>query len=70
MLAIKRVAVTPLPHNEGKIINSFDTNDDKTINAPSIQAVENYVQRKVLSGTSEPSSSLGEDGDIYLQYEE
>lgn len=27
------------------------------------------IQGKILSGTTKPSNSLGEDGDIYLQYE-
>lgn len=31
---------------------------------------DNNYQPKVLSGTSDPSSSLGNDGDIYLQYSE
>jgi len=30
---------------------------------------DNSYQPKVLSGTSEPSSSLGNDGDVYFQYE-
>lgn len=29
----------------------------------------NNKQSKILSGTSTPSSSLGNDGDIYLKYE-
>ena len=43
MRAIKKVEVTPIDQNIGKIINSFNTTDDKTKNAPSINAVENYV---------------------------
>lgn len=68
MITIKKVAVTPLPENSGTIIDSFNTSDDKHTNAPSLNAVENYVQRKVLSGTAEPTSNLGSDGDIYFQY--
>lgn len=75
MISIKKVAVTPLPDTEGAIIDSFNTTDDKHTNAPSINAVESKIstesakkQNKVLSGTSAPSSSLGNDGDIYLQY--
>lgn len=30
---------------------------------------DNKYQAKVLSGTSDPGSSLGENGDIYFQYE-
>lgn len=37
---IKKVQVVPLDYNEGKIIDSFNTSDDKTKNAPSINAVE------------------------------
>lgn len=72
MIAIKKIEVTPLDYNEGKIIDSFNTTDDKTKNAPSLRAVKEYVDEnagKVLSGTTEPTSDLGEDGDIYLQYE-
>lgn len=103
MRAIKKVEVVPLDVNYGKIIDSFDTTDVKTRNAPSINAVETYVgenlvnydtstevdtkidtvanelsgeitsvsnnkQNKVLEGTSAPTSSLGQDGDIYLQH--
>ena len=39
MIGIKKVEVVSLD-NYGKIINSFDTTDDKTTNAPSINAVE------------------------------
>lgn len=34
------------------------------------EQIKDYAQKKVLSGTDNPSSELGEDGDIYLQYEE
>ena len=77
MITIKKVAVTPLPENEGKIIDSFDTTDDKRTNAPSARATKDYIDTsvntiinsKILSGTADPSSSLGQDGDIYFQYE-
>ena len=68
MKAIKKVAVTPVTVNDGTIINSFSTSDDKTKNAPSINAVENYAQPKVLHGTELPGSNMGNDGDIYLQH--
>lgn len=86
MIGIKKVQVVPLDYNEGKIIDSFNTTDDTTKNAPSSRAVKEYIDarvteileadqdyidenaRKVLSGTAAPSSSLGEDGDMYLQY--
>lgn len=32
--------------------------------------VDNKKQSKILSGTSVPSNDFGEDGDIYLQYDE
>lgn len=44
MLNIKKVAVTPLPENEGKIIDSFNTTDNKHTNAPSINAVEEKME--------------------------
>ena len=43
MKYIKKVSVTPVASNTGTIINSFSTSDDKTLNAPSIAAVEGYV---------------------------
>lgn len=43
MLSIKKVEVQPLDINYGKIIDSFSTTDDKTKNAPSINAVEEYA---------------------------
>ena len=44
MIAIKKVAVTPVQTNNGTIIDSFNTQDDKHTNAPSINAVENYIE--------------------------
>lgn len=74
--------------NDGEVnvIDTFATQEDKTINAPSINAVEDYIsstnytkieandllsnkQNTILSGTGEPASNLGENGDVYLQYE-
>lgn len=46
MKTIKKISVTPLPKNEGKIIDSFNTTDDKHINAPSIDAVNNGLSGK------------------------
>lgn len=68
MITIKKVAVTPLAENTGTIIDSLDTQDDKHTNAPSLNIVEQLVKSKFLHGTSEPDSSIGEDGDIYLQH--
>lgn len=49
MLAIKKVQVVPLDENYGKIIDSFNTQDDKTKNAPSINAVEDYIETKTVA---------------------
>lgn len=43
MKKIKKVAVTPVTHNTGDIIDSFNTSDDKHTNAPSINAVEQKI---------------------------
>lgn len=56
MKTIKKVEVVPLDVNYGKIINSFSTTDDKTKNAPSINAVENYVQNEIDTAESELES--------------
>lgn len=52
MKILKKVSATPIRKNEGKIIDSFNTSDDKTINAPSINAVKKYVNGNfaVISG--------------------
>lgn len=71
MISIKKVAVTPLAETTGAVIDSFNTEDDKRTNAPSIKIVEEKLgtkQNKILHGTSEPSNNLGENGDIYLQH--
>lgn len=64
MKAIKKVEVVPLDVNYGKIIDSFNTTDDKTKNAPSLNAVENYVTQTisdkivVLTGTASISGTM------------
>lgn len=89
MKAIKKVSTTPVQQNQGQIIDSFQTTDDKHTNAPSLNIVENRFtsvegdvstlntgvanlgtnkQNKALYGTTEPASSLGNNGDIYFQY--
>lgn len=49
MKTIRKVDVTPLPVNEGQIIDSFNTSDDKHTNAPSLNAVttelDNYYTK-------------------------
>lgn len=42
MKYIKKVSVSPIPEISGAVIDSFNATD-KTTNAPSINAVENYV---------------------------
>lgn len=68
MIAIKKVAATPLPQNEGKIVDSFNTTDDQTKIAPSARATKDYIDSRIISGTTPPSNNMGKDGDIYLQY--
>lgn len=58
MKRIKKVAVSPLPVNEAKVIDSFSTTDDKTINAPSINAVENYTYNKSSVYTKTEANNL------------
>ena len=75
MKTIKKVAVTPLPENEAKVIDSENTSDNKRLNTYSMRIIDEKVsnlntskQSKVLTGTTNPSSSLGNNGDIYLKY--
>lgn len=44
MIGIKKVQVVPLDENYAKVIDSFNTQDDKTKNAPSINAVEGKLE--------------------------
>lgn len=47
----------------------YGVNEDyNKIEVYSKEDVDNKKQKKILTGTSRPSDSLGEDGDIYLQY--
>lgn len=46
---IKKVAVTPVRGN-GFIIDSFNTNDNKNMNAPSINAVQERTDNNILFG--------------------
>lgn len=61
MKAIKKVEVVPLDVNYGKIIDSFSTTDVKTANAPSINAVENYVDTAI--------STKANSSDVYTKTE-
>ena len=46
MKTIKKVAVSPLPRNEASVIDSLNSGDDQTINAPSIHAVNTALGGK------------------------
>lgn len=46
MKFIKKVSSVPLAQTEGHIIDSFNTSDDHTTNAPSLNAVETSVIMK------------------------
>lgn len=60
MIGIKKVQVVPLDENYAKIIDSFNTTDDKTKNAPSINAVEG----KLSEINSDISDINGDISDI------
>lgn len=46
MKYIKKIAVSPLPKHEGKIVDSFNVGVDEHKNAPSLNAVKEYVDGK------------------------
>lgn len=58
MRFLKKISSTPLIQTSGEIIDSFNTSDDHTTNAPSLNAVETSVIMKPIilyentSGTS------------------
>lgn len=54
--------------SEEKETYGVDENYNK-VEVYSKEDIDNKKQNKVLSGTNNPSDSLGEDGDVYLQYE-
>jgi len=73
MRYIKKIGVTPMAKNEGKIIDSFDTSDDKHINAPSLQAVINRTTTvannvtaycQFLDGIVEQNAKTYTDGQV------
>lgn len=48
-----------------------DSMDSKSKeNAPSVNAVIQYFDKKIMYGTELPSDDIGEDGDIFLLYTE
>lgn len=50
MKFIKKVSSVPLAQTEGHIIDSFNTTDSHTTNAPSLNAVEtNFIKKSELS---------------------
>lgn len=61
MKFIKKVSSVPLAQTEGYIIDSFNTSDDHTTNAPSLNAVENIfrIRRYSQSVTISANGNLG-----------
>lgn len=66
----------PLSANQGKVLKGMIDDNTTFINTKANSSdvytkteSNNLYQPKVLSGTSDPSSSLGNDGDLYFQYE-
>lgn len=49
MKFIKKVSSVPLAQTEGHIIDSFNTSDDHTTNAPSLNAVEQYTKKEIAT---------------------
>jgi hypothetical protein len=60
--------VSTFTNDAGYITNSVNNLTNYTTTTDMNTALGNK-QNVVLSGTTDPTSSLGEDGDIYLQYE-
>lgn len=53
-------------YKQGTLINSINMDHIEE----GIVFLDNNKQNKVLHGTDVPAENLGEDGDIYFQYEE
>lgn len=70
MKTIKKVAITKLPVINGKIVDSLNAEVDETTNAPSINAIKQEFENRpnVLKGIDIPSNTIGNNGDIYIQY--
>jgi hypothetical protein len=60
--------VSTFTNDAGYITNSVNNLTNYTTTTDMNTALGNK-QNTILSGTSDPDSSLGEDGDIYIQYE-
>lgn len=58
MKTIKKVSVSPLPRNEASVIDSLDSGDDQTINAPSIHAVNEGLNGKANSSHTHTKSDI------------
>ena len=52
MKTIKKVAVSPIPEINGSVVDTFNV-EDKTTNAPSVNAVENYIKAQNTYSTEE-----------------
>ena len=59
MKYLKKVSSVPLEQTEGHIIDSFNTSDDHTTNAPSLNAVENNYVSKPIVLYNNPSGTNG-----------
>lgn len=67
-----KVEVVPRTEIEEDYYNKddVDTNFASKDTTYTKTEVNSIVTNKILSGTTEPSSSLGENGAIYIKYEE
>lgn len=70
MITIKKVAISPVSASEGDIIDSFNTIEDKHINAPSLNAVENYIESVRYNNFHQYEGSMRVSGNTTLQYPE
>lgn len=70
MITIKKVAISPISASEGDIIDSFNTIEDKHINAPSLNAVENYIESVRYNNFHQYEGSMRVSGNTTLQYPE
>lgn len=50
-------------------IQMFSNDEEEKIYGFDDNGCKYPVQSEVLNGTEEPTSDIGKDGDIYLQYE-
>lgn len=70
MKKIKKVSVSSLPTNEGKIIDSFNTSDDKHTNAPSLNAVLTLVGTNPEIVTNTNGTAIKYDNGLMICYKE